>query len=314
MGLRSLRSALPRDSHRVAAALGPDFPEVQKEERRSMGRHLSSPSQQASCVDPIQTLEYFRAGPILSWHGQCLWKVPEKKSFRFRIAKNLKADPIFMKAITVAFDYWNKAVGRQVFLSEFEETADFSFDPGVSVISFGSMMNPQAAATSVINPITGEILSTKMQVNASYNLTIDQIPKLLAHELGHALGLAHNFAGSSDELRYDLYRKKLYAFNDTTTVMDYVGELNLDAPLPYDAAAMVYIYQGKKPELNFLHCNDSQVNYRPDCTPYRSKLQPQTVLSYLRLLAQPAIDNWGMWRQYYKAGFWPFNVNSERDF
>ena len=74
---------------------------------------------------------------------------------------------------------------------------------------------------------------------------------------GHILGLAHNNAASEDFKQHP-------RGSDSTSVMD-IGSPTLSGPLPYDVAAMDWVYRGKTPESSFHHCSDPQVLYVAGC-------------------------------------------------
>lgn len=93
------------------------------------------------------------------------------------------------------------------------------------------------------------------------DLTQDQIKELiildfLTHELGHNLGLRHNFKASAD------HAHKLDSIT-ATSCMDYV--IGMTHPGGYDADAMRYGYGSGANDPTFLYCTDEDVMWDPGC-------------------------------------------------
>ena len=87
---------------------------------------------------------------------------------------------------------------------------------------------------------------------------------VLLHEVGHTLGLRHNFAGSLEPL--------------SSSVMEYVLDEDtvhgLDKPGPYDVDAVKWLY-GLSTTLPTQHfCTDEDTVVDPDCTPYDATDNP----------------------------------------
>jgi hypothetical protein len=92
-------------------------------------------------------------------------------------------------------------------------------------------------------------------------LTQDEVKELiildfLTHELGHNLGLRHNFLASAD------HEHKLDSITATSS-MDYV--IGMTHPGSYDADAMRYGYGAGANDPTFLYCTDEDVMWDPGC-------------------------------------------------
>jgi hypothetical protein len=109
------------------------------------------------------------------------------------------------------------------------------------------------------------------------------ITHVVLHEVGHTLGLRHNFKGS---LKVDAM-KNIY----TSSVMEYVDDFDAiyaDKPQSFDIDAVKYLYGLSMTRPTDKFCNDSGVALDPDCAtfdvsddPY-SKVWLPSYLSYLK--------------------------------
>jgi hypothetical protein len=101
---------------------------------------------------------------------------------------------------------------------------------------------------------------------ASPQLTPDQkfekfLTHVVLHEVGHTLGLRHNFAGSLAN----------------NSVMDYLNDddsIARDTPGEYDVAAIKYLYQLSTREPQTAFCTDGDYMYDPDCAPFDAGADP----------------------------------------
>ncbi|MCP3162763.1 zinc-dependent metalloprotease [Myxococcus qinghaiensis] len=111
----------------------------------------------------------------------------------------------------------------------------------------------------------GTPLTKKQKVEA-------HLTQLVLHEIGHTLGLRHNFAGSN------IYDGSATG-RRSSSVMDYTSDLDNvygDMPGPYDVQAVRYLY-GLSPDLpTYPFCTDPDTRVDPTCNRYDRFDEPLT--------------------------------------
>lgn len=164
-----------------------------------------------------------------------------------------------------------------------------------------------------------EVLDDYLRVVSSPDLTDsdilrisqDYVTGVIAHEVGHTLGLRHNFAGSialnvSLDEHADVFSK--YVQEDLvpenyipgSSVMDYVGlsyeslmgaKMRLgQTPLEYDQKAMEHLYLGKMftPQDIPLFCTDGHVGTFVDCEKFD---EGNSLVEFVKIGVRNSIDH-----------------------
>lgn len=154
-------------------------------------------------------------------------------------------------------------------------SADLVSLNGNSPVAFGAIACDLSPALKAVNEMAREASDSQR-----LRLAQDSVRATVAHELGHALGLRHNFAGSysakvstSEILQSaQTYLKNLNhpGLETSTSIMDYVSGIDeilmaariKYAPLSYDKMAMTWAYSDSNQALDetiSLYCTDDDI-------------------------------------------------------
>ena len=126
-----------------------------------------------------------------------------------------------------------------------------------------SMVPARVLKRTVFDTMPGQKhLSTSIPTATAVSLTSDELLRFIVadffvHEVGHNLGLRHNFIGSADRSNYEVNQS-------STSVMDYV--IGMPRPGTYDEDAMRYGYGDGALDDSYLYCTDEGVPFNPACT------------------------------------------------
>jgi hypothetical protein len=154
------------------------------------------------------------------------------------------------------------------------------FDPGALDPTENTELDAQIARTQVLLPgaLHGSALEgasvlhrmasglehtsaedtsmSQTQTRSGPQLVESYLTHVVLHEVGHTLGLRHNFAGS---------------LRPGSSVMDYANDydtVNLTEPGPYDHAALRLLYGATSAPPDFPFCTDQDTSADPRCAPF----------------------------------------------
>ena len=186
---------------------------------------------------------------------------------------------------------WAKIGKRELGLFSRENSRSQKKKPRFDLKGFGSSELCDMHLNEKIEADLATITAVETDPAKLHKAATDLVREVMAHEVGHTLGLRHNFAGSLAanypiEIREELFKKYLSTGKadekliTASSVMDYQfplesmmhGDQLVTKPeaSEYDAKAIQALYYGKKFKATEIptFCTDSAIQDYVDCMPY----------------------------------------------
>ena len=190
-------------------------------------------------------------------------KFASHKPIVFALSADIPA--AYREAVRDGVRYWNRALGTPLLRVIDAPSNVTAPSPEYHVIQW--VPEGDRASTSHIqsDPLTGEILHAsiflraQMSVEGDLDARNDRWRYIVAHEVGHALGLRHNFAQgpTTTVMNY-------FPYAETVSIGNDVIESGRDA-LEYDRSVIRHVYLGEPLDLDTLpaFCTDHQARCAP---------------------------------------------------
>jgi len=162
--------------------------------------------------------------------------------------------------------YWNRAFGRSLVQVIDAPPGVRAPSPDYNVIQWVTSGEFESTSYIQSDPLTGQILHAHVFVlpetmaDGDLEQQNDHLRYIVAHEVGHALGLRHNFAPGS--------ATTVMAYFKLSQILQIGRRIRAAAPaLPYDAAVIRHVYLDAPLNLDTLppFCTDGQGG----CLPFR---------------------------------------------
>jgi hypothetical protein len=216
-------------------------------------------------IEDLQHFGFYETYPRLRSGRNVLYamKFDTHRPIVFALSSTIPAQ--YRLAISDGVRYWNKAFGMPLLELTDAPEGISAPNPEYNVIEWVDAGEHASTSHIQSDPLTGEILHASIFIRADMmddgNLEerLNRLRYVAAHEVGHALGLRHNFSDGpvSTVMNYFLFEQTVMIGHDV---------IASDAPaLEYDRKVVRYVYLDSPIDIDSLppFCTDAQAGCSP---------------------------------------------------
>lgn len=216
-------------------------------------------------VENLQHFGFYETYPRLRSGRNVLYAMKFDTHKPVVLALSSEIPERYRPAVRDGVRYWNKALGVPLIRVIDAPEGIKAPSPEYNVIEWVAAGDHASTSHIQSDPLTGEILHASMFIRADtmdvvdVDEQMDRLRYIVAHEVGHAMGLRHNFSDGpvSTVMNY---------FPFEQTVMIGRGVIASDASaLEYDRKVVRYVYMDEPIDIDNLppFCTDNQAGCSP---------------------------------------------------